>query len=138
MNGVSQRPFKILLIEDNRADVYLLRRALQEEAPCDITELADGDEAFVFTQHVNDSAPPFDLIVLDLNLPGRDGAEILLAIQSNPALVRTPVAVLSSSPCDIIKKHAASADYYLTKPCNLDEFMALAKALLDCARQGKR
>lgn len=135
---MSQHPFKILLIEDNRADVYLLRRALQEEAPCDITELADGDEAFAFIQRLNHSAPPFDLIVLDLNLPGRDGAEILRAIQSNPALVRTPVAVLSSSPCDIIKRQAASADCYLTKPYNLDEFMALAKALLECARQGKR
>ena len=75
-----------------------------------------------------------ELVVLDLNLPVRDGIEVLDLIRSRPELAALPVAVVSSSPKDVMKGRAARADCHVTKPADLDEYLAIGKELLDCIK----
>jgi len=72
------------------------------------------------------------LVVLDLNLPVRDGTEVLDLIRRHPTLSTLPVAVVSSSPTHVMRGRAGKADRYVTKPSDLDAYMAIGKELLDC------
>jgi CheY-like chemotaxis protein len=123
--------YRVLVIEDNPADAMLIRKALRRASECDITVLEDGDKAFRYLEQI-DAVP--DLIVLDLNLPGRDGGEILALIRRTAELRELPVAVVSSSPMDVLKREALHADCYITKPADLQEFLAIGKDLLGCVR----
>ncbi len=130
---------RIFLAEDNPADVYLIERALKEHNIAFQLELAEnGKQALSFLQRVEglveDGLPA--LIVLDLNLPQHDGAEILQRIRQTRALAAVPVVVLTSSdsPRDQLTALESGASRYIRKPSNLQDFMAIGAALKDLLR----
>ena len=134
MRILSQPPVHVLLIEDNPADVRLTREAFQESGPrCELSAIADGDEAISYLrkqgEHAN--ARDVDLILLDLNLPAKDGREVLHEIKSDPSLARIPVLVLTTSTAehDVVAAYNQHANSYITKPADLPEYLALAKTI---------
>jgi len=128
---------RVLLVEDNPVDLLLLRFALEQEKnwPVEATVAEDGEKAIrlLKAQAADPEAAKPDFIVLDLNLPRYDGTEVLRMIRSTDALSGVPVAILSSSPGDVIadKLNAAhlEADGHFTKPMGMDNFLALGKVL---------
>jgi CheY-like chemotaxis protein len=124
---------RILIIEDNPVDVRLLRLALQsvEDWAVETAVAEDGEQAISYLLDPETSKP--DLVILDLNLPKRDGLEVLQVIRITHNLYGLPVAVFSSSTEDVFrtKIHEAKleAEYYLTKPMGLDEFLAVGPTL---------
>jgi CheY-like chemotaxis protein len=122
----------ILIVEDNPADVRLTREAFAETPLRPTLHVArDGVEALAFLRR----EPPFadapepDMILLDLNLPRKDGRELLREIKGDPLLRRTPVVVLTTSraPADVQQSYALHANCYLTKPVDLDGFLELVQ-----------
>jgi CheY-like chemotaxis protein len=113
---------RIMLVEDEPGDVYLLEKALRErQISYDLTCFEDGEEAI---QGLDAGFVP-DLILLDLNLPRRDGFSVLRAIRSRPALVGVPVGVLTSSeaPSDRSRVSLIGAERYIHKSLELSEFL---------------
>ena len=133
----SARTMRVLVVEDNPVDVELLRLALDKEEtwPVETVIAEDGEAAIsLLNRQTTDPATHKpDLILLDLNLPKRDGTEILRMIRRTSELSHVPVAILSSSPGDVIqdKLMAAqvTADGYFTKPSNVDDFLGLGRVL---------
>ena len=132
----SGRPVEILLVEDNPGDVGLTRETLKDSKLLNhMSVVADGVEAMAFLRregkHVNAAHP--DLILLDLNLPKKDGREVLAEIKTDEQLRRTPVVVLTTSNAeqDILKTYELHANCYITKPVNLEQFSAVVKALAE-------
>ena len=131
---------RVLLIEDNPVDVHLINYALQEEAtwPTETSVAEDGEEAIEYLlqqgSFANVSKP--DLVILDLNLPKRDGIEVLQVIRTREELRMLPVIVLSSSSEDIINDKLRQAHVMsncsLSKPIDADEFLALGKKFRRC------
>lgn len=127
-------PVRILIVEDNRGDVLLVREALKESAlSFELTHIADGEQAFEYLQRRGlycDALRP-ELVLLDLNLPKRDGWEILNEIRASPDLEETPVVILSSSgnPEDIERAARTPAAIYIRKPSTLDEFLAVGRQI---------
>lgn len=124
----------ILLIEDNPADVELTRQCFRESRiPNEVHAALNADTAFAFLRSTGQftNAPRPDLVLLDLNLPGIDGREILAAIKSDPDLQLIPVVVLTTSDADsdIREAYRLQANSYLRKPVDLDEFIELADAV---------
>jgi|ERR1019366_4500017 CheY-like chemotaxis protein len=124
------RKSQVLVVEDNPADVELLRWALDSAAvEYDLTVIDDGGEALAFIQqrgkYFASTAP--DLAILDLNLPKYDGMEILEAMRASRVFAGVPVAVLSSSssPRDRAKMEAYNIGRYITKPPDLDEYLRI-------------
>lgn len=121
----------ILLAEDNPADVYLLRHAFSlESEPLDIVVAGDGEQAVDYISGRGAVIP--DLIVLDLNLPKRDGCDVLRHIRNRKDYEHVPVVVLTSSdsPRDQEATVALGADCFITKPSDLDAFLSLGRRLL--------
>jgi CheY-like chemotaxis protein len=131
---------RVLIIEDNPLDAQLVEHALQEEQSWTTETIVadDGEKAIeLLLEHRGGPMKQRpDLIILDLNLPKRDGAEVLQVIRTTDELRSLPVVVLSSSPMDVMKRklHNANveANCYLTKPADLDEFLALGKRFRCC------
>jgi chemotaxis family two-component system response regulator Rcp1 len=124
----SGAPAQILLGEDNPADVYLIRQALEEHGiHYNLKVAVHGGEILDVVTSKPAEIP--DLIVLDLNLPRHEGLEILKLIRESPELGRVPVVILTSSdsPKDRLAASALGADCYIRKPSNLDEFMDIGK-----------
>jgi CheY-like chemotaxis protein len=125
---------QILLIDDNPADIELTRQCFRESRILnEIHAAADGDTALAFLRRDEPFAavPRPDLVLLDLNLPGIDGREILAAIKRDPELQMIPVIVLTTSDADndIREAYRLQANSYLRKPVDLDEFIELADAV---------
>lgn len=124
----------ILLVEDDPGDVRLTREALRESmATEDLLVACDGEQAIDFLKrrrHHRDAPTPV-LILLDLNLPRKDGREVLAEIKADERLRRIPVVVLttSTSDDDIMKSYGLNANCYVTKPIELDEFMAVIRSI---------
>lgn len=130
------KPIEILLVEDNPGDVRLTREALKEGKVRNNLHVAeDGDKALAFLRQGGNgaSAPRPDLILLDLNLPKRDGREVLAEIKSDPSLRCIPVVILTTSRAeeDILKTYDLHANCYITKPVNLEQFISVVKAIED-------
>lgn len=130
------RPIEILLVEDNPADVRLTIEALREGKVRNTLHVAqDGVEAIEFLQRrgPHGEAPRPDLILLDLNLPKKDGREVLAQIKADPALRSIPVVVLTTSAADadIVKSYDLHANCYITKPVDLDQFVQVVKSIDD-------
>jgi two-component system, chemotaxis family, response regulator Rcp1 len=124
----------ILLVEDNAGDVRLTREALREaDVAVELTAVPDGDQALAFLRgegaHAGASRP--DLILLDLNLPKKNGLEVLEEIRRDPELRTTPVIMLttSSSARDISACYDLGVNCYVVKPLDLDDFTALVQAI---------
>jgi CheY-like chemotaxis protein len=129
-------PIQILLVEDNPGDVRLTREVLAEcNVLNELTVLGDGEEALEFLTRsgAHSSAPRPDLVLLDLNLPRKDGREVLAAIKQDADLRRIPVVVLttSSDEADILRSYNLHANCYITKPVDLDQFVTVVRVIED-------
>ena len=129
-------PIEILLVEDNPGDVRLTREALREgKVRNHLTVVGDGVEALAYLRRAGKyaGAPRPDLIFLDLNLPKKDGREVLEEIKSDEALKRIPVVVLTTSKAeeDVLKSYNLHANCYVTKPVDLDQFIRVVKSVND-------
>jgi len=130
------RPIEILLVEDSPGDVRLTQEVLKEAKVCNqLHVVGDGAEAMTFLRregkYANSSRP--DLILLDLNLPKKDGREVLGEIKSDENLRRIPVVILtiSKSEEDVLKSYDLHANCYITKPVDLDQFLKVVKSIED-------
>jgi chemotaxis family two-component system response regulator Rcp1 len=129
-------PAEILLVEDNPADVRLTREALNSDRLWNNLSVAkDGVEAMAYLRQEGKfaAAPRPDLILLDLNLPKKDGREVLAEIKADPNLMRIPVIVLTTSDAedDILKTYGMHANCFVTKPVDLRQFMKVVKSIED-------
>ena len=125
---------RILIVEDNRGDVLLVEVALREAGlRFELIHLADGENAMVYVHELSKAGeyPPVDLVFLDLNLPKRDGWEILEALRSVPLKNPIPVFILSSSnaPQDLARAQLLGVSKYIRKPSTLDEFLAIGQTV---------
>ncbi len=124
---MQERPtMKILLVEDDPGDVELTQQALSEsQLALDLRVVSNGEDALAFLRQEGEysSAPPPDLMILDLNLPGLDGQEVLAEIRSDEHLKLIPVVIFSTSsaPEDINNSYKLGANCYLQKPSDLEE-----------------
>jgi two-component system, chemotaxis family, response regulator Rcp1 len=130
------RPVQILLVEDNPGDVRLTIEALKEAKVLNkLTVVKDGIEALSLLrgqgQYAGDTRP--DLILLDLNLPKKDGREVLAEIKADDILKRIPVVILTTSldEQDVLKSYNLHANCYITKPVELDQFIRVVKSIED-------
>jgi CheY-like chemotaxis protein len=125
--GSAERPFEILLVEDNPGDVDLVREALAGlEVATRISVAADGEAALAFLRGEGGAGPRPDLVFLDLNVPRKDGREVLAALKADPALKLIPVVVLTSSEAerDLRSAYGLCANCLVSKPVDLDEFLS--------------
>jgi len=130
------KPIKILLVEDNPGDADLAREALEEsKIKNDLYVVDDGEKAmqFLYRQGEYTSVPRPDLVLLDLNLPKKDGREVLKEIKSDPGLRRIPVVILTISKAeeDVLKSYDLHANCYITKPIDLSQFMKVVRSIED-------
>ena len=133
---VIKRPLEILLIEDNPGDVRLTAEALKQgQERSNLSVVKDGVEALAFLQREGPFAAALrpDLILLDLNLPRKDGREVLAEIKQDPRFQRIPVVVLTTSSAeqDVVRSYDLHANCYITKPANLGQFVKIIKAIED-------
>jgi chemotaxis family two-component system response regulator Rcp1 len=127
---------EILLVEDNPADVRLTQEALKEaKVRNNLHVVEDGVAAMEFLQRQGEYAKVArpDLILLDLNLPKKDGREVLEEIKQDSSLKRIPVVVLTTSQAeeDILKTYDLHANCYVTKPVDLDQFITIVRSIED-------
>ncbi len=128
------KPIEILLVEDSPGDVRLTIEALKEaKVKNNLNVAKDGVEAIDFLHKTNqfkDAARP-DLILLDLNLPKKDGRELLAEIKSDDSLKRIPIVILttSNSESDILKTYDLHANCYITKPVDFEQFYTVIKSI---------
>ena len=128
------KPIEILLVEDNPGDVRLTREALRENKVNNNLHVAvDGAEAldFLFRRGKYVDAPHPDLVLLDLNLPKKNGREVLAEVKADPLLRRIPVVILTTSDAeqDILASYDLHANCYITKPVDLDRFIEVVKSI---------
>ena len=131
---MSFEPISILLVEDNPADIRLTQEALKEnKMKVDLHIAMDGEIAMAFLKKQNDYAhvPTPDLIILDLNMPKKDGREVLKEIKEDPILRSIPIVVLtiSQSEEDILLAYKHHVNCYIRKPLDLNKFIDVVKAI---------
>jgi chemotaxis family two-component system response regulator Rcp1 len=127
-------PVEILLVEDNPGDERLTREALKEgKVYNNLHWVKDGVEAmeFLYRRGKYKDAPRPDIILLDLNLPKKDGREVLQEIKADDALRRIPVVVLTTSKAeeDVLKTYDLHANCYVTKPVDLEKFIVVVRSI---------
>jgi len=133
---IAGRPIEILLVEDNPADVRLTVEILKEtKVRNTLTIAGDGIEALDLlhrTGKYTQAVRP-DLILLDLDLPKKDGKQVLAEIKADPVLKRIPVVILTSSKAeeDIVKSYNLYANCFVTKPVDLEQFVKVVKSIED-------
>lgn len=130
------RPADFLLVEDNPGDVRLTQEALKShKVKNNLHVVTDGEEAMAFLRRQGkyENAPRPDIILLDLNLPKKDGREVLAEIKSDPDLKTIPVVIITSSEAeqDVIRSYNLNANCYVTKPVNLDQFIKVVQSIND-------
>ncbi|GAB1689202.1 response regulator [Krasilnikovia sp. M28-CT-15] len=127
-------PIEVLLVEDDPGDVLMTQEAFQEHQVRNrLTVVPDGAEALAYLRREGsypDAVRP-DLILLDLNLPKRDGREVLAEIKEDPDLGRIPVVVLTTSAADedILRSYELHANAYVTKPVDFDRFISVIRQI---------
>jgi chemotaxis family two-component system response regulator Rcp1 len=134
MIATDASPFEVLLVEDSPGDVRLTREAFKDaKVHINLHVAPDGAEAMAFLgrEGKHSNAPRPDLILLDLNLPKKDGREVLEEIKGNPTLKSIPVVVLTTSGSeeDILRSYRLHANCYITKPVGLDGFLKVVKSI---------
>jgi two-component system, chemotaxis family, response regulator Rcp1 len=128
------RHVEILLVEDSPSDTELTIEALQAgDIPCNLSHVEDGVEAMEFLHRKNayTGAPRPDLILLDLNLPRKDGREVLAELKSDPDLRTIPVVVLTTSKDDrdVSQAYQLRANCYIAKPVDFEQFVSVLRAI---------
>jgi CheY-like chemotaxis protein len=126
----------ILLVEDNEGDARLAKEAMRDSKIRNtLHHVLDGEEAMAFLrkQGKHSNAPRPDLILLDLNLPKKDGRQVLAEIKDDEELKRIPVVILtvSSAEEDVLKAYNLHANCYITKPIDLSQFMKVVRSVED-------
>jgi chemotaxis family two-component system response regulator Rcp1 len=134
IDTMGNRPVEILLVEDNPGDARLTRELLKEgKIHNHCFHAKDGVEAmdYLHREGAYASAPRPDLILLDLNLPRKDGREVLSDLKADPELRNIPVVVLTTSEAeqDILRTYELHANCYITKPVDLDKFITIVRAI---------
>jgi CheY-like chemotaxis protein len=132
--GTDATAIDVLLVEDRRDDVLLTREAFKNaKVPINLHVASDGVEAMAFLGREGKyaSVPRPDLILLDMNLPKKNGRKVLEEIKHSPTLKGIPVVILTSSTpdADILRKDGVHAEYYITKPVTLDGFLNVVKSI---------
>src|ERR1700730_3886844 len=132
--GTDAGPIEVLLVEDSVGDVRLTREAFKDaRVHINLHVAVDGVEAMAFLKREGQyaQAPRPDLILLDLNLPKKDGREVLKEIKESPTLGIIPVVILttSASEADILRTYQLHANCYITKPVDLDGFLKVVKSI---------
>jgi CheY-like chemotaxis protein len=127
---------EILMVDDNPADIDLTSEVLaQSKGHFHVNAVTDGVEAISFLRKQGKyaKAPVPDLVVLDLNLPRKDGCEVLSNIKADPALTKIPVVIFTTSQAssDITRSYELGANCYLRKPGNLPEFVAVVQSMAE-------
>jgi CheY-like chemotaxis protein len=136
MRGEAGIPIDILLVEDNPGDARLAQEAFKDaKVRNNLYRVEDGVEAMAYLHRqdrYSDAVRP-DLILLDLNLPKKNGREVLAEIKADDDLKRIPVVILTVSKAeeDILKSYNLHANCYITKPINLDNFLEVVKSIED-------
>jgi chemotaxis family two-component system response regulator Rcp1 len=130
------KPIEILLVEDNPGDVDLAKAALEDGKVRNVLNtVGDGEEAMNFLRRrgKHKDAPRPDLVLLDLNLPKKDGREVLAEIKADPDLKRIPVVILTISKDeeDVLKSYNLHANCFITKPLDLNQFVKVVKSIED-------
>lgn len=130
------RPVEVLLVEDSPGDVRLTEEALKEgKVRNNLNVVMDGVEAMAYLRREGrySSATRPDIVLLDLNMPKKDGREVLAEMKSDERLRRIPVVILTTSEAeqDILKTYDLHANCYITKPVDLDQFISLVKSVED-------
>ncbi len=130
------RPIEILLVEDNPGDIDLTREMVEASKVCNvIRNVTDGVEAMAYLrrQPPHTDAPRPDLVLLDLNIPKKDGRSVLAEIKQDPDLKDIPVVVLTTSEAesDILKSYQLHANCYISKPVDLNKFTAIIRSIED-------
>ena len=132
--GLDAEPIEVLLVEDNLSDVRLMREAFKEaKVHIKLTVASDGIKAMAFLSREGryaDVVRP-DLIILDLNLPKKDGREVLAEIKESATLKGIPVVILTASPheADIVRSYECHANAYIIKPVGLDGILEVVKKI---------
>ena len=136
MNQAMIKPIEILLVEDNEGDVFLTRRAFEKAKLANNIEVAaDGEIAMDMLRRQGEystlSKP--DIVLLDINLPKKDGKQVLKEMKEDEELRRIPVVILTSSQAeqDVIKSYDEHASSYIVKPINLEKFRDVVTAIED-------
>jgi two-component system, chemotaxis family, response regulator Rcp1 len=135
MSGYKQmKPINILLVEDNPADIRLTQEVFKEGRIKNLLNIAmDGEEALKYLRkedkHINAETP--DLVLLDLNLPKKDGREVLAEIKADASLKMLPVIILTTSAAeqDIMNTYANHANCYIMKPVDLAQFINVVRSI---------
>jgi CheY-like chemotaxis protein len=127
-------PIRVLLVEDNPGDVRLTMEALGDaKVKNQLTVASDGIEALALLRGatLGERAGPFDLVVLDLNLPKKNGREVLAELKSDPRVKHIPVVILTTSKTerDITETYALHANCYVTKPLDFEQFMQVVQSI---------
>jgi two-component system, chemotaxis family, response regulator Rcp1 len=130
------KPIQILLVDDDPADVRLTLETLKEhKVYCQTATAADGVEAMMYLRREGPYAKAVrpDIILLDLNMPRKDGREVLAEIKADPTLARIPVVVMTTSNADqdVVQSYDLGANCYIVKPCDLDQLATIVKSIED-------
>jgi two-component system, chemotaxis family, response regulator Rcp1 len=132
--GMDAAPIEVLLVEDSPGDVRLTREAFRDaKVHINLHVASDGAEAmdFLNREGKHSDVPRPDLILLDLNLPKKDGREVLDEIKQSPVLKSIPVVILTTSASDedILRSYRLHANCYITKPVGLDGFLEVVRSI---------
>lgn len=130
------RPIEILLVEDDPGDVLMTREAFEDYKIANrLAVVTNGEDAIAYLRRQGRfaDAPTPDLVLLDLNLPRRDGREVLADIKGDPDLRRIPVVILTTSEAeeDVIAAYDLHANAYVRKPVDFEQFVAAVRAIDD-------
>jgi two-component system, chemotaxis family, response regulator Rcp1 len=132
--SLPSEPVQILLVEDSPGDIRLTREVLRDARIAnELHIVGDGEHAMAFLRGEGEYAgkPRPDLILLDLNLPRKDGREVLAELRDDPVLHLIPVIVLTTSAAeqDVMRSYDLKAACYITKPIDLDEFISVVRSI---------
>jgi two-component system, chemotaxis family, response regulator Rcp1 len=136
MNNAHAKPIQILLVEDSPSDAKLTLKALTlAKVANQVHHVEDGVEAMDFLKQQGpfSGSPRPDLVLLDLNLPKKDGRQVLEEMKSDPELASIPVVVLTTSKAeeDILRSYKLHANCYITKPVNFERFLEVIQSIED-------
>jgi CheY-like chemotaxis protein len=130
------QPIEVLLVEDDPGDVLLIREAFEyNKVHNNLNVVSDGEQALAYLRREGEYADALrpDLVLLDLNLPRKDGREVLADVKQDPDLRTIPIVVLTTSEAeeDVLKSYQLHANAYVTKPVDFERFVSIVRQIDD-------